>query len=207
MTDYSQEQFKNDLSELTSLINKYNAEGGKRKRKSPKKRSAKKSKSPKKLHKKRSAKRSAKKSKSPRRKSHRKSGGAKKGERFLDAEGNPIRSFRVLKVNGRDVSGNKAYAQRYYKGTRKNNTPGKAADHAFPKLCVHSGLRNKNTCKVTFTLLETTKGGQHKEHGPYAGKYVKLVEPRKVTRRNPKTGKVSVYTVHYKPQVSLASNK
>ena len=196
MSDYNQEQFKNDLNELTNLINKYNGEGGKKRRKT---------KSPKR----KSLKRKSPKSKSPRRRrrSLKRSGGGKKGARFLDAEGNPIRSFRVLKVNGRDVSGNKAYLQRYYKGTKKNNTPGKAADHAFPKLCVHSNLKNKNTCKVTFTLLEITKGGQHKEHGPYAGKYKKLVEPRKIKRRNPKTGKLSEYTVYYKPAVSLAGNK
>src|SRR3989304_6447023 len=175
MSNYNQEQFENDLNELTNLINKYSAEGGK---KHGKKRSGKKS-----------GKRSGK--------SGRKSGGARKGVRLLDAYGDPIRTFRVIMVNGKDVDGNKDYGQRYYKGTKKKNTPGKAADHAFPKLCKHTGQRNKSSCKVTFTLLETTKGGQHKEHSPYVGTY-KKIPPKKVRRRNPKTGKVTEYTSEYK---------
>lgn len=188
-SEYTQKQFQSDLDELTNLINKYSQEGGKKK-------SHKKSKSSKKL--KKSHKKSHKK------KSH-KSGG--KRERQLDAEGNPLRSFRVININGKNVSGNKDYAIRYYHGTKKNNTPGKAAEHAFSKLCRHTGQKNKATCKVTFTLQETTKGGTHKTYGPYTGKFKKLVEPRKIRRKDPKTGKVSVYDVKFKPYVVLAGNK
>ena len=133
--------------------------------------------------------------------------GGAKGNRILDAEGNPIRSFRVININGRDTSASKEWATCYYHGTTKNNTPGKAAEHAFKQICIHTGQKNKNKCKVTFTLLETTKGSSHKTWGPYHGKYVKLVESRKLRRKDPKTGKVSTYTVHHKKDVTLASNK
>lgn len=206
-TDYSKKQFQSDLDELTNLINKYSQEGGKeRKSKSKNKRKSK----SKKVHKKSYNKfggygyKSKSKNKSKRRKSHK--GGAK-GKRILDAEGNPIRSFRVISINGKDISGNKAYALRYYKGTKKNNTPGKAAEHAFVKLCVHQDIENKEACKLRFTLKETTKGSPHKEFGPYQGIYEKLVEPRKIERRDPKTGKVSIYTVRFKPEVSLVGSK
>lgn len=138
-------------------------------------------------------------------KSNKKSGGAR--ERKLDAEGNPLRSFRVVNIDGRNMSNNKEYAIRYYHGTKKNNTPGKAAEHAFSKICRHSGQTNKNKCKVSFTLLETTKGSAHKTYGPYVGKFVKLVEPRKITRKDPKTGKVSSYMVHFKPYVVHSGEK
>ncbi len=149
---------------------------------------------------------SHKKSKKSSKKSSR-NGGAKKRERHLDAEGDPIRSFRVININGRDVSGSKNYAIRYYHGTKKNNTPGKAAEHAFSKLCRHTGQKNKNACKVTFTLLETTKGSAHKTWGPYKGKFLKLRESRRITRRDPKTGKKSSYMVYFKPYVVLAEGK
>ena len=181
--DYSEKQFQNDLDELTKMINNYSQSGGKKK--SPKKKTPKR-----KSHK----------------KSHKKSGGAKR-ERKLDAEGDPIRSLRVTDINGRNVSNNKDYAIRYYHGTKKNNTPGKAAEHAFSKLCRHTGQKNKNACKITFTLLETTKGSAHKTWGPYKGKFLKLRESRRVTRRDPKTGKQSSYMVHFKPYVVLAENK
>lgn len=181
-SEYTQQQFESDLEELTNLINKYSQDGGKKKSKSGK--SAK-------------SKKKSKKSK--------KSGG-KKRKKHLDAEGDPIRSFRIVKIGTRDVSGNKKYATRYYHGTKKNNTPGKAAEHAFSKLCGYTGQK-KATCKVTFTLKETTKGSAHKEYGPYKGKYEKLIESRRVTRRDPKTGKKSSYMVHYKPVVTLASTK
>lgn len=137
--------------------------------------------------------------------SHKKSGGAR--ERKLDAEGNPLRSFRVVNIDGRNMSNNKEYAIRYYHGTKKNNTPGKAAEHAFTKICRHSGQTNKNKCKVSFTLLETTKGSSHKTYGPYVGKFVKLVEPRKVPRKDPKTGKTVFIHYHFKAIVSRADEK
>jgi hypothetical protein len=185
-SEYSQAQFEADLSELTNLISGYSSSGGAKHKKShsPKKSSHKKS-----SHK----------------KSHKKSGGAQK--RHLDGEGHPIRSFRVVNIDGRNMSSNKDYSIRYYHGTGKNNTPGKAAEHAFSKICRHSGQSNKNKCKVTFTLLETTKGSSHKTFGPYVGKFVKLVESRKITRKDPKTGKVSSYMVHYKPYVVHAESK
>ena len=195
-SNYSEKQFQNDLDELTKMISSYSQSGGMKH--SPKKSA------------KMSAKKSAKmmkksgglKKKSPKKKS----GGAKR-ERHLDAEGEPIRSFRVINIAGRDVSNNDKYAIRYYHGTKKNNTPGKAAEHAFSKLCRHTGQKNKNTCKITFTLLETTKGSVHKTWGPYSGKFLKLLESRRITRRDPKTGKKSTYMVHYKPYVVLAANK
>ena len=105
------------------------------------------------------------------------------------------------------MSNNKEYAIRYYHGTKKNNTPGKAAEHAFTKICRHSGQTNKNKCKVSFTLLETTKGSSHKTYGPYVGKFVKLVEPRKVPRKDPKTGKTVFIHYHFKAIVSRADEK
>lgn len=219
-SEYTQKQFQSDLDELTNLINNYAQDGGKKRsrsgKKSKKSRSGKKSKSMKrKSPKRKSMKKKSKSSKKnmmnnhmPKRKKSKKSkksGG--KRMRHLDADGNPIRSFRVIKIGDKDVSGNKKYAIRYYHGTRKNNTPGKAAEHAFSKLCTHTGHKNKATCKVTFLLKETTKGGGHKEYGPYSGKFKKLLESRKVTRRDPKTGKKSTYTVHFKPYVVLAGKK
>ena len=138
-------------------------------------------------------------------KSHKKSGGAR--ERKLDAEGNPLRSFRVVNIDGRNMSNNKEYAIRYYHGSKKNNTPGKAAGRAFPKICFHGGQTNKNKCKVKFTLLETTKGSAHKTYGPYVGKFVKLVEPRKIPRKDPKTGKTVFIHYNFKAIVLRADQK
>jgi len=108
-----------------------------------------------------------------------------------------------VKINGKDAS--KKYSQRYYSGTKKNNTPGKAALHALSKMPTNEGLNKKS--KITFSLIETTHGSAKKIWGPYEGKFVKLVESRKVTRRNPKTGKTASYMVHYKPMIALANEK
>ena len=133
--------------------------------------------------------------------------GGASGNRKLDAEGNPLRSFRVVNIDGRNMSNDKAYSTRYYHGSKKNNTPGKAAGRAFPKICFHGGQTNKNKCKVKFTLLETTKGSSHKTYGPYVGKFVKLVEPRKIPRTDPKTGKKVFVHYDFKAIVLRADQK
>lgn len=172
--NYTDAQFKADLEELTNLINNYQSGGGNHK----------------KSH-----------------KTHKDDmdhgmnlyfGGKK---RSLDADGKPIRSFRVVKVNGRDVSGSKAYATRYYHGTKKNNTPGKAAEHAFSKLCGYTGQK-KAKCSVTFTLMETTKGGNSKLHGPFKGKFIKLKKPIEIKRKGSEP-----YMVHFKSHVVHTGSK
>jgi hypothetical protein len=192
---YTNEAFNSDLQELTEMINKYNADGGRKKSK----RSA--SKSPKR--------RSP--SKSPKRRSSKRHSGGAPRKRRLDADGNNLRSFRVVKVNGKDVSSDKKWLQRFYKGTAKNNNPLKAAHHAFSRMCKNLGEKNKKTCgKMTFTLLETSKGGDKfgKEFGPYVGKHVPLVEPRYIVRKDKKTGKTTKVKIMFLPKVhELKSNK
>lgn len=186
---YTNESFENDLNELTDMINKYNGSGGK------------------KLSSKRSPKRSSK--RSPKRSSKRSQKGGER-KRRLDGEGNPLRSYRVINVNGKDVSADKAWLQRFYKGTAKNNNPLKAAHHAFSKMCKNLGEDDKKKCgKMTFTLLETTKGGDKfgKEFGPYVGKHIPLVEPRYIIRKDKKTGKTTKVKISFLPKVQDAKSK
>ena len=119
------------------------------------------------------------------------------------------RSFRVVKLDGVDVSADRNWLQRYYHGTAENDTPNKAAEHAFSKgICRAKKMigARKGQCKASFSIKETTKGSVHKTYGPYLGKMVKLNKPVSIKRKQT-NGSTQTVEYKYKPDVSLSKNK
>ena len=77
-----------------------------------------------------------------------------------------MRHFKVV-----SVSGNKKEFGNY-----DGRTPLQAAGKAFKQICIKMG-KNKNSCKLEFTIRETTQGSKKKEY-KYLGEYKKLSKPR-----------------------------
>ncbi len=223
---YTQKQFQTDLDELTKLINTYSQDGGKHKRGTPMKKHTSKggavsggkrrsrSRSPaRKVKKTRSRSRShSPKAVMKRRKSKSKSRSrsrsrSHRGGRKMDAEGKRIRSFRIVTLNGKNVTAHKDFKDAYYHGTKKSNDPGTAAKHALKAICGYYMEASKSKCKVHFTIKEVTKGAKHhKTYGPYVGYYRKLAKPITFTRKG-KNGKARKITVEYKGIIELAGNR
>lgn len=247
-SSYTDAEFQKDLAELTKLINNYDEapaaktedmEGGKKKRRSVKKRkspkrksakrggedmlqggkkkrrSVKKRKSPKRKSAKRGGedmlqggkkkRRSIKKRKSPKRKSA-KRGGAKRVHK-KDVDGHLIRSFRVIEINGKDVSKDGHWAQRFYHGKAKKNTPLQGAKNAFRWMCKHI-KQGREKCHAHFKLIETTKGGDDygKVFGPYAAKTVKLAKPKIFKRKDHRDGKMKEIKSFFTYDVKVAKH-
>jgi len=90
-----------------------------------------------------------------------------------------MRHFKVV-----SVSGNKKEFGNY-----DGRTPLQAAGKAFKQICIKMG-KNKNSCKLEFTIRETTQGSKKKEY-MYKGEYKKLAKPRVK-----KFGKTKVVSTH-----------
>jgi hypothetical protein len=90
------------------------------------------------------------------------------------------RSFKVISVDGkkRDMDGS-------YKGAE----PKVAARKAFLKICKKMNI-NKASCKLIFTLQETTRGSDKRIYGPYEGQREKLAKTRVKTFKDKETGEV-----------------
>jgi len=89
-----------------------------------------------------------------------------------------IRYFKVV-----SVSGNKKEFGNY-----DGRTPLQAAGKAFKQICIKMG-KNKNSCKLEFTIRETTQCS--KKEYMYKGEYKKLAKPR-----IKKFGKTKVVSTH-----------
>jgi len=229
-TNYTDAEFQKDLAELTNLINNYDSndsnndmkkkrktqqdmEGGKKRRKS-RKRSAKKSSKKRRSHKRggddmeggkkrrKSAKKSGKKS-SKKRRSH-KRGGAKRVHK-VDVDGKLLRSFRVIELNGKDVSKDPKWSQRFYHGRAKRNTSLSAGHSMYRWACKHLN-KNLSSCKITFKLIETTKGSPKsgRIYGTFIGKAVKLDKPKVFKRLDKRTKKMKEIKSYYVYEVRLA---
>jgi hypothetical protein len=213
MSKYSDADFQKDLAELTGLINNYSTpnetksantmaevSGGKR-------RSKRSSKSPKRSSKKRSMKRSSKKRSHKKRSSHktrslkRHSGGAKRHHK-KDVDGHLLRSFRVIEINGKNVSNSADWSSRFYHGKAKKNTPLQGAKNAYRWIRQHMGKGGK----YLFKLIETTKGGDDygKVFGPYAAKPVKLAKPIVFKLKDKRTGQKKEIVSDYLYEVKVA---
>lgn len=152
---YSSAQLEKDIKELDRLLEKYNnnMEGGaKRKRK------AKKTKTPKKTAKK-TTKKGARK---------------QKGGRVVEGR----RTFRMHTIEGRAVPAEEG-------GTyviKEAGTPLDAARKAFKAACRRGDKEAKKTtnCALEFTIIEKTRGSDHKVYGPYKGRRTKLAKPVEV---------------------------
>ena len=100
-----------------------------------------------------------------------------------------VRHYKVLSVNGKPYPFYKRY---------KGAEPKDAAKKAGKFICQKLNM-NKNNCKITFQLKETTRGSDHRSYGPYKGHWEKLSKPK--THRFP--GK-KPFTVTHKFMVKLA---
>jgi hypothetical protein len=151
-TDYTVENFENDLKQLGGMIEGFYQNGGK------KKRSVAPAKKKKMVAKKKVAKKSV--------------AGKKKVKRRQDGgEDRQKRTFKIVEVNGRPYP--------YYKRYR-GAEPLDAAKKAFKFACKKLGM-GKEACNITFTLKETSRGSKKRDYGPYKGKWMKLSKPKVYT--------------------------
>lgn len=81
------------------------------------------------------------------------------------------RSFRVVSVAGKPTS-----MGRYT--LKPGREPRDAAVRAFRQICKKRGMDRSINCKFTFSLEETTRGGNRKVYS-YSGHREKLKKPRK----------------------------
>tara|TARA_B100000780_G_scaffold250841_4_gene197180 strand:- start:2344 stop:2952 length:609 start_codon:yes stop_codon:yes gene_type:complete len=124
-----------------------------------------------------------------------------------------VRTFTVVEMNGRKIENGGRYkisnlrTRGSKKGKMRKNkpTPGDAAAKALSKFCRDMKTTNKTHCRVTFSLLETTRGGKGKIFGPYYGYYKKLKKP--VKRVVVKDGKKKTIIQKYRPMVEMAGKK
>lgn len=99
--------------------------------------------------------------------------------------GEAKRRFKIVEVNGRPYP-----YPRPYRGAE----PLDAAKKAFKFACKKLSM-SKDSCKLTFTLKETTRGSKKREYGPYHGKWTKL--PRAKVYTTPKGERVSISHKHH----------
>jgi hypothetical protein len=78
------------------------------------------------------------------------------------------RNFKIISVNNRPYP-----FPNSYKGAEPKDAAKKAMRYACKKLKI-----NKNNCKLTFVLKETTRGSSKREYGPYIGFRKKLAKPK-----------------------------
>jgi hypothetical protein len=87
-----------------------------------------------------------------------------------------LRSFTVESVEGQPYTGNPIRVE-LNKPTKSDGSkrdlknpqkPKVAARRIYKSLCANLGYK-KHNCDITFTMIETTRGSNHKVYGPYLG--------------------------------------
>lgn len=122
-----------------------------------------------------------------------------------------VRSFSLITLDGEKIVNGGRYEIKnvYSRGSKKGKpvknkpTPLDAAKKAFTSKCKAMKSGNKQKCRITFEIQETTRGSNKKVYGPYYGYMKKLDKPRIVKYPGKKPVKY-----FYIPHVKLVgSNK
>jgi len=77
------------------------------------------------------------------------------------------RRFKVVEVNGQKYDNDAPY---------KGADPKTGAKNAFKWICQRKNMKDES-CKLTFTIKEVTRGSDKKTYGPYKGYTEKLDKP------------------------------